>query len=289
MIKAGQGHITMVAPASKGLSDVSLSNTFPRVTHKFAKHKLIGLPFSCARWLPGADCFSLLIWTKWSGCFWQFSRKKCIASAMIKFPVESYWNATVSVGCQTVGLGLFSFCLEREGGMSIQETYIKSRFMVHIAKSNTGNMENQICLCTLGFCMQMDIVDVEMLSCLSHSSVLVTLTLCAVNTTKNLMLLKYWNNLIRLYPCCPLKQGALAVKAPNPTQVSSCFVNVHRLKIPVLCQQNLCWMCSVEAFSLAFHPAVCSVQSQLLHCYSSPHKDQELQSGPNKHTNLQWF
>lgn len=62
--QVGQRHAAVVAPVSKGLPDVSLSNTFPRVAHKFAKHKLIGLPFSCARRLPGAECCSLLIWTK---------------------------------------------------------------------------------------------------------------------------------------------------------------------------------------------------------------------------------
>ena len=62
--QAGQCHAAVVAPVSKGLPDTSLSNTFPRVARTFAKHELIGLPFSRARWLPGADCCSLLIWTK---------------------------------------------------------------------------------------------------------------------------------------------------------------------------------------------------------------------------------
>lgn len=129
LIRQGQCHAAVVAAVRKGLPDASLSNAFPRVTHNFAKHKLIEMPFSPARWLPGAD-FSLLIWTKWSGCFWQLSWKKRLASATVKFLVESYWSVSVSVGCQTVGLGLLGFCLEREEGMSIQETYVKRTLFV---------------------------------------------------------------------------------------------------------------------------------------------------------------
>lgn len=52
--QVGQCHTAVVAPGSTGLPDKSLSNTFHRVAHKFAKHELIGLPFSHA-----SDCLEL--------------------------------------------------------------------------------------------------------------------------------------------------------------------------------------------------------------------------------------
>lgn len=99
------------------------------------------------------------------------------------------------------------------------------------------------------------------------------------------MQLKYWNNSRqgKVVSLLSFETGSFGGEStqPNPGFTLFCECSGHKNSCPLPAKSVSNVFCGV--FSLAFHPTACSAQLQTLHFHSSPHKDQELQSGPNKH------